>query len=227
MITPINPDPDQILAPDYTMKIFDPPRFRRVVEIVVPMVEKLKERHPDIGALAACGHSGVFLVGAVAYHTNLPILAVRKTRDSVHDSSMVNGWINCESYLIIDDLIASGRTIDRIIKAVSEGHEQCSSAIDFINDPSGKTRRLRLGFRPVPPRPAACLFFDHSFNGNLRTIWNQQEIRIPCYSTYYDEHLTRNESPHAVMKTDAVYDFEREMAELKAARADIDLKLAV
>jgi hypothetical protein len=111
-------DPQLIAAPGHTQKMFDPKDFQRLVESVVQRVRDIQEKHPEVQALAACGHSGLMLMGAVSYLTGLPQIAVRKTKDTYHDHRTANGWMGCRGYLIIDDLISSGSTIDKIIAGI-------------------------------------------------------------------------------------------------------------
>lgn len=49
--------------------------------------------------------------------------AVRKGADTEHDSRLANGFLvkgRVTRYLIIDDLIASGDTVNRIVKHISK-----------------------------------------------------------------------------------------------------------
>lgn len=68
------------------------------------------------------GHSGIVLASILSHTMGLPMLIVRKQENPTpHDGLMVNGYQpeipigGALRYLIIDDLISSGRTIERII----------------------------------------------------------------------------------------------------------------
>jgi hypothetical protein len=108
----------EVQCGSYTRKIFHPDRFRTLVHEAAEYVQKLQKKHPEIQALAACGHSGAMLMGALSYELGLPQIAVRKELSFSHDGNMVNGWLGCEGYLIVDDLISSGNTICHIVKHI-------------------------------------------------------------------------------------------------------------
>lgn len=115
-------------APGHTRKVFDHKQFRRLVEACDSRITELR-KDMEINALAASGNSGLPLLGALSFYTGLPMLAVRKTADTQNDTvfigdtwdlrtrtRMVNGTFSTFTrYLIVDDLIDSGRTIRRII----------------------------------------------------------------------------------------------------------------
>lgn len=106
-------------APCYTHAVFDPNRFSDLVCSMVTRIEEI-QRLTGVTALAACGNSGLPLVGAIAALMRMPFYAVRKGRDPGHDSRKVNGFTplgGC-SYLIIDDLISSGTTVKKIYSTI-------------------------------------------------------------------------------------------------------------
>lgn len=102
-------------APSYTAALFDAVRRQKVIDW---LVAKLKEVGAQ--AVAASGHSGLIPASIVAHKLGLPLLAVRQLGTDTHDVSMVNGIVphHVRSFVIIDDGIASGRTVARIIEKV-------------------------------------------------------------------------------------------------------------
>lgn len=102
-------------CPEYTHEVFSPVRFPYLVERMVAKVKAILVQHPEIEALAACGNSGVPLLGAICAATGLAMIVVRKTLgEKGHDTSMVNGAVQARAYLFIDDLISSGRTLGHV-----------------------------------------------------------------------------------------------------------------
>ena len=114
----------KVWAPSHTEEIFNPRSFKVLVDKTCKAVVKLR-RKLKFQCLAATGNSGVLLAGAVSYKLGIPLLIVRKKGDDCHDSLRVNGYRTngqCR-YLIVDDLIASGDTVRRIMKLVDDGHK--------------------------------------------------------------------------------------------------------
>lgn len=146
-------DTDSIQSPSHTRKNFDPSEFKLLVETVVKKVRALMKAHPEIEALAASGQSGLMLMGAVSYELELPQIAVRKVMDTVHDFSMVNGWLGCKGYLILDDLISSGRTCEHIVREIS------------------KQAKARMGTYAAQPKCIGVLLYEESSGNTVREMF--------------------------------------------------------
>jgi hypothetical protein len=109
-------DPFQNIASDYLTSCFID--LNAKVEFAV---EKLK---PDAGrfdAIVVRGVSGLLVGPMVASRLGKPWCIVRKPGDGTHsDHKVVEGWYNFKSYIIVDDLIATGGTIKLIQKTLHE-----------------------------------------------------------------------------------------------------------
>lgn len=68
-------------------------------------------------AIAFRGLSGALVAPSIAIMMNKHLLAVRKTGDTDHSKYRVEGYMGCP-YIIVDDLIESGETMETIIDAV-------------------------------------------------------------------------------------------------------------
>ncbi len=107
-------------VPEYTSAIFHPPSFRTVCRWVVAEARRTK-----IEAIAGSGHSGLPVAAVVAHELNIPLLAVRQRRTDAHDDRRVNGILPRDGngadvrYGIVDDFIASGETVERIVMAIA------------------------------------------------------------------------------------------------------------
>jgi len=127
-----------VLAPVHTHEIFDPCTFAIKVAKVVARIQELRSEI-DFNALAGCGNSGLPLLGAVAIQLQMPFFAVRKTMDTSNDSHLANGYIpdgGCR-YLIIDDLISSGRTTERIHKHIADTVKTHCPSMTSLVRPAG------------------------------------------------------------------------------------------
>ena len=85
--------------------------------IVKRIVEKIKELNLDFDAIAFRGMSGAIIAPIVANELNKDLLMVRKS-DGNHSGFELEGNRNSQNYIIIDDLIATGKTINSILSVV-------------------------------------------------------------------------------------------------------------
>jgi len=104
-------------APSYSRKSFDVAQFARVVAWALCIVKR--ERFE---AITGCGHSGLLIVGAVAFKAGIPGIAVRKKNgpDSrAHDSLPWHGVVpDAMRYAFIDDIVASGTTLTHVVDSI-------------------------------------------------------------------------------------------------------------
>lgn len=109
-----------IIAPGHTYTIFSPDIFPRLVKESAAVISNLRNQNPRIEALAATGHSGLLLMGALSHVLQMPQIAVRRgQRETQHNPHIVNGFLGCKGYLIVDDLIDTGATIARIRESIN------------------------------------------------------------------------------------------------------------
>ncbi len=128
--------PPRVACPQYTRGVFSPETFPGIVDWAAEQIASFAG--PKIGAVAGCGHSGVLVAAAVGYKLRLPVIAVRKVDETTsgHDPEAVNAILQgTEHYAIIDDLVASGNTIRRIVDGVARVFPQAKpAALLLYND---------------------------------------------------------------------------------------------
>lgn len=78
----------------------------------------LKGRHFD--SIAFRGLSGSLIAPILAYELGKTLLAVRKRKREGHSDRTVEGDYGARRYIIVDDFIQSGKTINTIIEAVHD-----------------------------------------------------------------------------------------------------------
>ena len=108
-------------APSHTSRVVDVEKLPLLLKKALPVLRKLRRRL-KFNTLAVSGHSGIVLATLLAAKLKMPLLAVRKDGDNeCADSCRVNGTRlkDCR-YLIVDDLISSGRTVKRILFRIDE-----------------------------------------------------------------------------------------------------------
>lgn len=98
-------------------------------------VQTLQKITDDFDTVACCGTSGLLVISQIAEQLNKNILIIRKKNDSKYSPFMYEGVIP-EKYVIIDDLICSGRTAKHILKTVKEESPNsiCTGIYVFLKD---------------------------------------------------------------------------------------------
>jgi hypothetical protein len=83
-----------------------------VKELVKKAVRKLKKL--DFDSIAFRGVSGALIAPIVAYKLKKPVTCIRKPTEPSHGCGTVEGAVNFERYIIIDDFISTGDTVNTI-----------------------------------------------------------------------------------------------------------------
>jgi adenine/guanine phosphoribosyltransferase-like PRPP-binding protein len=97
------------------------------------MVSYLKE-HDKIkpfDSIAVCGVSGLLMGVTVADKLNKSIIVVRKGDDTCHSAYCVEGAIT-DKYVIVDDCIATGKTIKNTIVVINAHHNKAAKCVGII-----------------------------------------------------------------------------------------------
>jgi len=107
----------------YLHCLFDPTRMKEISDWAAKEINKIKDK---IKAIAVRGVSGMVMGGIISEKTGIPLTIVRKSHDGSHAQAERYGLrgdtvegMHEGDYLIIDDFIASGETINRIVNAIT------------------------------------------------------------------------------------------------------------
>jgi len=94
-----------------------------VRDIIIPrLIENITKFGMDnFDAIVFRGMSGALVAPIVGYLIKKPVVLVRKDKDS-HSNYWVEGLYEVNRYIIIDDLISSGATMNEILKKMKERH---------------------------------------------------------------------------------------------------------
>lgn len=161
--------PQHISSPGHTGDIFDPKTFTELAKQVAERVREIRQKNPEAEALAASGHSGVMLMGAVSFITGLPMIAVRKNPDTIQDVRMANGWMGAKGYIILDDLIATGSTVDRIVSEIEEEFQRCKRTYDAY-------KKLKQA-----PKPVAIVLYVDNVARLTNVVFRGKMLSVPTY----------------------------------------------
>ena len=87
---------------------------RTLSQIVTEITRKLSRRRDQFDVIAVRGMSGSIVGGAVAVRLQKNLLIVRKKGESPNTLRTVEGDYSAKKYIIIDDMICTGDTINII-----------------------------------------------------------------------------------------------------------------
>lgn len=122
------------------------PDYVHVSYLTTIQIPKLREtvrwaskqlRPYNFDAIAFRGLSGALIAPAIAMRLNKTLIAVRKpieisgNRDATHSPHLVEGDRAAKTYVIVDDLVSSGRTVLAIVRAIKEfaPHAVCAGIL--------------------------------------------------------------------------------------------------
>jgi len=91
--------------------------MKKTVNKVAKKITELKECGMKIEAVAFSGNSGAGIAYPLSFKTGIPLICVRKgERSHGYEVESANAKIN--SYIIVDDCVASGNTVKRILEDI-------------------------------------------------------------------------------------------------------------
>ena len=94
-----------------------------IVDTLVSVLSKV-----DFDTIVCTGVSGLAVVPAVAYKLRKPFTIVRND-ESAHSTEKVEGYISFKKYVIVDDFVESGETVDSIIDRARNYSRKVTSLI--------------------------------------------------------------------------------------------------
>jgi len=132
--------------------------LKQYVDSTVEVVKELVAKDPSITHIACCGASGQSIAWPVGYLTGLNVLIIRKHNDSAHDNKRVVGDGIVRGYIVIDDFVCSGATLDHVLDAIDDvamseqagSPPECKGIVLWKYGPS-TGRFLRSGCRATVP----------------------------------------------------------------------------
>lgn len=121
---------------DYLEKVFKVDSTRGLVERAGELLKQAYKDDP-FQAIAVTGTSGLVMGGIVSYRFGIPLIVVRKPGTSDHHWSSMNvrGYQLPDQYVIFDDLISSGATVNRIYHAVKKDYPEskCVGVVLYLS----------------------------------------------------------------------------------------------
>jgi adenine/guanine phosphoribosyltransferase-like PRPP-binding protein len=110
----------------YLQHVFDQGIFCRAVDKTILAAEAIKKK-TGFDTIAFSGMSGAAMAFLLSHWMSVPLLCVRKRGDGSHyvnqtGKILEGNVVDVRKYLIVDDFIASGRTVQNIIDAIEVGN---------------------------------------------------------------------------------------------------------
>lgn len=117
---------------DHTTVLLNP-RIKR--EIINNCCKDLESNEIYFDSIACCGISGLLVAPIVAENIKKNLVIVRKKNDKRYSPFQYEGVVP-NNYIIIDDLICSGKTVKHILDTISEDcpNAKCVGIYCFLKD---------------------------------------------------------------------------------------------
>lgn len=115
---------------DYLGKVYGQ-QFLQLVPAAVKKLRAIKRKHP-FDAIAFRGSSGAALAFPLSYFLKVPLIHVRKEK-SHYGRGTIEGTISSKRFVIVDDFIDMGTTIETIVKEVKKEMSAKPVAIVLYN----------------------------------------------------------------------------------------------
>ena len=98
---------------------------KTTIETIVTRLKYLmKKKGLKFDAIAFTGMSGGLMAPTVADALGVGLMAIRKDQSSPHTSLKVEATPECYEYIILDDMISTGDTINKIMDQLGKHHCQ-------------------------------------------------------------------------------------------------------
>ena len=117
---------------DHTTLLLNPRTKNRIIN---QSCEDLYENGVYFDSIACCGISGLLVAPIVAEKIKKNLIIVRKKNDTRYSPFQYEGVVP-KRYIIIDDLICSGKTVNHIIETIQEDcpNAKCVGIYCFMKD---------------------------------------------------------------------------------------------
>jgi orotate phosphoribosyltransferase len=101
------------MSSDYLSVYLNHPTFTSSIKKAKTFIPKI-----EFDSFAFRGMSGALLAPILAIKCKKHLIMIRKSIEGSHSNSMVEGYIKTKKFIIIDDFIESGNTVNTIIAEV-------------------------------------------------------------------------------------------------------------
>ena len=103
-------------------------------------------RKNSFDAIAFTGTSGAALAYPLSYLLGVPLICVRKSIRDNHFGSKLEGYVTAKKYIIVDDFVQSGKTINGINKSIKLENKKANCVGIYLYDQPYKIN----SFKDIP-----------------------------------------------------------------------------
>lgn len=119
---------------DYLSDVFHRDRYQGMVKRAIKKATEIMMDHP-FEAIAFTGTSGSAIGYVLGYALDVPLICIRKDTEKAHYKSWDNdrekrfeGYAGARTFLIVDDFISSGATVERLLRDIHDRLDDCRCA---------------------------------------------------------------------------------------------------
>lgn len=123
-------------------KPVNPTSLMEVVDGTAAAIKKwIAETGTKVSHIVCTGSSGQSVAWPVSYKLGIPVCVVRKLGENSH-AGLITGHGDLRSYVVIDDFVCSGETLDRVFATIADAagsaeHAPKCAAIFLYDSPNG------------------------------------------------------------------------------------------
>jgi adenine/guanine phosphoribosyltransferase-like PRPP-binding protein len=132
----------------------------------------IKKNGIKFDAVVFTGYSGALVGPVVAAQTGKSMVIIRKEKENTHSAYPVEGEHDVRRFIIVDDFVAGGGTVERILKAMRERRPGSVCVAIVCYSTFNTNRRWDRGF----------------------TDFGREARRIPVYRP--DRRVAANQTPY-------------------------------
>ena len=145
----------QINCADHLTEMLEPVTRDLAVNRAVKLLKQVEcgvegEQPLDFDAIACSGISGLLFAPPVARALGKPLIIVRKQKGD-HSYQLVEGDHAAKGYIVLDDLICSGTTLERIVSRIEDVNKaaRCLGFLGYARLLNDDPKRRREAWRPA------------------------------------------------------------------------------
>lgn len=105
-----------MIKSSYLKFVYDQNLYSKIIDEMINLILDLEI---DYDAIAFSGQSGSALAYPLSLKLNKPLINIRKKETKSHYSDVIEGIIDFNNYIIVDDLILDGNTINYIVSNIN------------------------------------------------------------------------------------------------------------
>lgn len=131
-----------VYCSEYLSKFLNPNKLKRYTDLAVKCLSRF-----EFDAIAFTGMSGALVAPGIAMAMQKPLIMVRKGKGkNCHSYMTVEGDAAAKSYVIVDDFVATGNTVNRVIRKIKNfaPNAKCIGTLEITELRSNNVNKIKL-----------------------------------------------------------------------------------